>query len=60
MIKVNTFLAAIASDGASSWSFGNYFAKNFEMFYIDNNSSSHTDNCKIIFLLLDERPTDDI
>ena len=47
----------IAFDGAGSWSFGNDFAGNVVIFGIDNSSSSHSDNCKNNFLILDERDT---
>ena len=50
----------IAVDGAGSWSFGYDFARNGETFRVDNSSSSHTDNRKIIFLVLSEGTTYDI
>ena len=43
----------IAFDGASSWSFGNDFARNVMIFGVDNSSSSYFDNCKNNFLVLD-------
>ena len=47
----------IAFDGKSEWSFGNDCARNVEVFGVDNSSSSHTDNRKNKFLVLDEGPT---
>ena len=44
----------IAFDGASSWNFGNDFARNVVIFGVDNSSLSHTDNCKNNFLVLGE------
>ena len=49
----------ITFDGAGSWSFGNGFAKNVILFGNDNNSSSHTNNLKASFFVLDKGPTDD-
>ena len=46
----------IAFDVADSWNFGNDFAKNFEIFGVDNSSSIHADNHRNIFLVLDESP----
>ena len=43
--------------GAVSWNFDDDFARNFVVFGVDNSSSSHTDNCKNIFLELGEGPT---
>ena len=40
--------------------FGNGFAGNVVIFGIGNNSSSHRDNCKNNFLVLGEKPTNDI
>lgn len=42
------------------WSFGNDFARNVEIFDVDNKSSSHADNRKNNFLVLAEGPTYDI
>ena len=39
----------IAFDGAGSWSFGSDLTGNVEIFSVDNSSSSHNDNLKIIF-----------
>ena len=39
----------IAFDGARSLSFGNDYAMKVCNFYVDNNSSSHTDKCKNTF-----------
>ena len=50
----------IKFDGADSWSFGNDFARNVVRFGVDNSSSSHTDNLENKFLVLGERPIDDI
>ena len=36
----------IAFGGVDSWCFGDDFARNFLIFGVDNNSLSHTDNCK--------------
>ena len=47
-------------DGKGLWSFGNGFARNDVIFVVDNSSSSYTDNRKNNFLVLGERPTDDI
>ena len=44
----------IAFDGKCSWS---YYAKNVIIFGIDSSSSSHADNQKNDFLVLDERDT---
>ena len=46
----------IAFDGKGSWSFGNNYARNIIIFGVDS-SSSHTDNLKNDFLILDEGPT---
>ena len=40
--------------------FSNGFATNVVIFCVNNSSSSHTDNLKNNFLVLGERPTDDI
>ena len=48
-----------AFDVAGSYSFDNNFGWNVSIFPVDNNSSSHTDNCKNNFLVLGEKPTDD-
>ena len=50
----------IVFDGKGLWSFGNGFARNDVIFVVDNSSSSYTDNRKNNFLVLGERPTDDI
>ena len=42
---------------ASSWSFDNDFARNVIIFGVDNSSSSHSDKCKNIFLILGVGPT---
>ena len=47
----------IVFDGAGSWSFGNHFARNVVIFAVDNSSSSHSDNRKNNFLILDEGDT---
>ena len=47
----------IVFDRAVSWNFGNDFARNIVIFVVDNNSSSHADNRKNTFLVLDEEPT---
>ena len=39
----------IAFDGKGEWNFGNEFAKIIVIFGVDNSSSSHSDNRKIIF-----------
>ena len=39
----------IAFDGAGSWSFGNYYARNVVIFCVNNSLSSHTENGKNIF-----------
>ena len=46
------FIAAIAFDGACSWSFCNDFARHVVIFGVDNNSSSHTDNHKNNFVVV--------
>ena len=50
----------IAFGGASSWSFGSDFVRNFVIFGVDNSSSSHTDNHQNNFLVFGEVSTDDI
>ena len=62
MIKLNVFFSGygIAFDGAGSWIFVNDFTRNVVIFGVNNNSSSHYENCKIIFLVFGERPPDDI
>ena len=40
--------------------FSNGFATNVVIFCVNNSSSSHTDNLKNNFLVLGERPTNDI
>ena len=47
----------IALDGEGAWSFDNDTALNVAIFGVDNSSSSHTDNRKGNFLVLDEGPT---
>ena len=47
----------ITFDSAGSWNFGNGFAKNVVIFGVDNSSSSHADNRKNNFFVLDEGPT---
>ena len=49
----------IVFDGKIECCFGNNFARNFVIFCVDNSLSSHSDNCKNNFLVLDERPADD-
>ena len=44
-------------DSASSWSFGNDFARNVIIFGVDNHSSSHLGNLKNNVLVLGEGPT---
>ena len=46
----------IAFDEDGSWSFGNEFAKNVVIFGVDKSLSSHNDNQKNNFLVLDEGP----
>ena len=50
----------ITFDGGSLWSFGDSFAKNIEIFGVDDSTSSHTCNKKINFFVLDEGPIDGI
>ena len=47
----------IAFDGKGLWSFSDDFGRNVIIFGVDNSSSSHTDNLKNDFLILDERDT---
>ena len=47
---------AITFDSEGSWSFNNSTARNIVIFGFDNNSSSHSDNCKNNFLILGEFP----
>ena len=47
----------IAFDVADSWNFDNDFARNVIIFGVDNSSSSHTDNRKSTFSVLDGGPT---
>ena len=47
----------IAFDGKGYQSFDNDYAKNVVTFLVDNSSSSHTDNLKNNFSVLDEGPT---
>ena len=44
----------IAFDGTSTWKFGDDYAKNVEIFGVDNSSSSHNNNYKNNFLVLGE------
>ena len=46
----------IAFDKTGSWSFGSEFAKNVVIFGVDNSFSSHNDNHKNNFWVLDEGP----
>ena len=46
-----------AFDSAGSWSFDDDFGRNIIIFVVDNNSSSHSENCKNNFLILREVPT---
>ena len=46
----------IALNGKGEWNFGNDCARNV-IFGVDNSSSSHTDNQKNEFLILDEGDT---
>ena len=47
----------IAFDGKGSWSFNDDITSNIIIFAVDISSSSHTDNPKNYFLILDERDT---
>ena len=50
-----------AFDGASFWSFVNYFASNVVIFGVDNSSPTHNDNYNNSFWqVLSKRTTDDI
>ena len=42
------------------WNFDNDFTRNVIIFGVDNSSSSHTNNPKNNFLMLDEVPSDGI
>ena len=44
-------------DGVGSWSFDNNFARKVIIFGVESSSSSHSDNRKDNFLILDEGPT---
>ena len=44
----------IRFDSGGFWSFRNENARNFIIFGVDNSSSSHSDNFKNNFLILDE------
>ena len=46
-----------AFGSAGSWSFDDDFGRNIINFVVDNNSLSHSENCKNNFLLLREVPT---
>ena len=48
----------IAFDGKGYWIFDNYTARNIAIFGVDNSSSSHIDNPKHNFSVLDEGPTE--
>ena len=50
----------IAFDVAGSWSFDDDFTKTVIDFGVDNSSSSHSDNRKSVFSVLDDSPTYDI
>ena len=50
----------IAFDGLGSLSVGNDFGRNVIIFGLDNSSSFHYDNRKNDFIVLHERPIDDI
>ena len=45
----------IAFDGRGEWNFANDSARNVIVFAVDKSLSSHTDNCKNIFLVLGKR-----
>ena len=47
----------IAFDNIGSWSYGTDFSRNVVIFTVDNSSSSHADNCRNNFLVLDEGQT---
>lgn len=49
-----------AFDGATSWSFGNYFAESIVIFGVDDSLLRHSDNLKKNFLVLGKGKTDDI
>ena len=46
----------ITFDSVGSWIFANDTARNVIIFGVNNSSSSHANNCKINFLVLDEGP----
>ena len=46
----------IIFDTVDSWSFGNDYARNVMIFGVDNNSLSHSDNCKNNVSILGEGP----
>ena len=50
----------IAFNRAGSWRFGNELARNIANFGADNSSSSHAENRKNNFLILDKGPTNNI
>ena len=54
---VHSGYGIITFNNASSWRFSNDFAKNVIICDVDNSLSSHSENCKNNFLLLDEVPT---
>ena len=47
----------ITFDEKGEWSSGNDLAKNVIIFWVDNSSSSHTDNLKNDFLIIGEGTT---
>ena len=47
----------IVFDSSDSWSFNNDTPRNVIIFYVNDNSSSHADNCKNNVLVLSEGPT---
>ena len=47
----------ITFDSAGSWSINNDFARNVIVFGVSDSSTSHSDNRKTNFLILDEGPT---
>ena len=54
---VHSGYGIITFNSAGSWRFSNDFAKNVIICDVDNSLSSHSENCKNNFLLLDEVPT---
>ena len=47
----------ITFNNAGSWNYGNDFARNVVIFGVDDNSSSHANNCKNNILVLGEGDT---